>query len=62
MIGWRNVPIGQRFHLIPLEDLREHEATMQCWCVPEEDNDDPIVIHNSADGRELFERGERKPS
>ena len=57
-------------HVLPEHDLREHEETRTCWCQPaiEEITDDipwlglppkhlgTIVVHNSADGRELVEQ------
>ena len=46
-------------HVYPTNDLREHSVN-GCWCRPTDD--DGIVVHNSLDARELFERGERKPS
>jgi hypothetical protein len=46
--------------VIPLADLREHAQGEGCWCDPFER--DGVLLHNSADERELFERGERKPS
>jgi hypothetical protein len=46
-------------HLYPVNDLREHSVT-DCWCGPVDD--DGIVVHNSLDGREMYERGERKTS
>jgi hypothetical protein len=46
-------------HVYPVDDLREHAVT-DCWCGPVDD--DGIVIHNSLDGREMYERGERKRS
>ena len=46
-------------HVYPVDDLREHAVT-DCWCGPLDDDD--IVIHNSLDGREIYERGERKMS
>lgn len=47
-------------HVLPIDDLREHEETRACWCHPtlEEVDGDPdavVVVHNSADGRELVE-------
>ena len=45
-------------HVIPLNDLREHEEIRQCWCGPrfnEEISGDAVVVHNSAEGREHFE-------
>lgn len=48
------------YHVIPLDDLREHDCNEDCWCRPIED--EGVYIHNSMDGREKFEIGERKPS
>jgi hypothetical protein len=47
------------FHVYPLNDLREHVLTEQCWCKPV--YDEGIIIHNSMDLREEYEKG-RKPS
>jgi hypothetical protein len=50
-------------HVIPNDDLREHESSALCWCAPVRDDDEPrVVVHNSMDGRERFETGERKPA
>jgi hypothetical protein len=46
-------------HVYPVKDLREHSLT-DCWCRPTDD--DGIVVHNSLDGREQYEHGDRKPS
>ncbi len=46
-------------HVYPVDDLREHSVT-DCWCQPIDD--EGIVVHNSLDGREQYERGERKVS
>jgi hypothetical protein len=46
-------------HVVPVDDLREHSVT-GCWCRPTDD--DGILVHNSLDGREHYERGERKLS
>ena len=48
-------------HVLPINDLRVHEESRQCWCRPTE-NEPGIIVHNSLDGREHFETGERKPS
>jgi hypothetical protein len=45
-------------HVIPNNDLREHMEASDCWCLPKDDGQ--IVIHNSLDERELYERGEKK--
>ncbi|WP_225784250.1 hypothetical protein [Xenophilus sp. Marseille-Q4582] len=53
-------PGTRELHVIPLEDLREHECGKGCWCRPAEDDEEPVVNrHNAMDGREAFERGER---
>jgi hypothetical protein len=44
-------------HVYPVNDLREHEISRDCPCSPREDEEEPsLVIHNSWDGREKFER------
>jgi hypothetical protein len=63
-IGDEQAPRGMawkvvRNHVCPVNDLREHLLT-DCWCGPTDD--DGLVVHNSLDGREFYERGERKPS
>lgn len=40
-------------HVLPINDLREHEESESCWCRPRRDEEEPtVLIHNSADGRE----------
>jgi len=52
-------------HVVPIDDDRDHdhESRGKCWFRPqiEEDGLSWIVIHNSADGRESYELGMRKP-
>lgn len=47
-------------HVMPVDDLREHDGTRDCWCQPaleqDEEHDAMIVIHHAADGRELVEQ------
>jgi hypothetical protein len=45
-----------------LNDLREHVEDATCWCKPRVDEELNLVTHNSADNREAFETGERKPT
>lgn len=48
-------------HVYPINDLRHHELDGEkCWCKPQEE--DGVIIHNSMDGREKYETGERKTS
>jgi hypothetical protein len=46
-------------HVLPVADLRQHSFD-ECWCDPQDH--DGVIVHNSLDRRELYERGERKPS
>jgi hypothetical protein len=59
---WINVEVGNDVHTVPVDDIREHEPSEDCWCEPEYYVDIGLIVHNSADGREKFETGERKPS
>lgn len=45
-------------HVIPINDLREHQCDTQCWCQPVIDDD--VCVHNALDQRETYEQG-RKP-
>lgn len=56
-------------HILPIDDLRAHEETRDCWCRPTLQRhvrhavdrgvairiETIVVVHNSADGRELVE-------
>lgn len=48
-------------HVVPMDDLRDHTIDTPCWCRPVE-GEDGIWVHESMDGREAFESGERLPS
>lgn len=51
------------FHVLPINDLRDHKAAQACYCRPHQDSDaSKVWIHNSLDQRERFETWERKPS
>ncbi len=44
-------------HVVPVGDLREHEALGTCWCKPRE-SELGLWVHNSMDRREhTKERG-----
>lgn len=48
-------------HVIPLNDYRPHEVSMECWCRPTRDFEyEEVIIHNALDGREQYESGELK--
>lgn len=63
--GYRDDPDESRsdldqYHIVPVNDLREHTAAPDCFCHPIRDEEEPTVwIHNSLDGREAFEPGRR---
>ena len=54
--------LSTRMHVIPVNDLREHEASADCWCRPTPDEEHDIFVHHSLDGREAYETGEKRPS
>lgn len=45
-------------HILPRNDLNEHEELTTCHCCPtvEYENGEMIIIHNSFDRRELKEK------
>ena len=47
------------FHLIPLDDLKDHEPDFKgaCWCRPIQ-NEEGLWVHNSVDRREDYEDAE----
>lgn len=58
MSQWLLTPDSQ---VVPIDDIREHDLSENCWCQPEM-HELGILVHNSADRREFYERGELKPS
>lgn len=44
-------------HVIPTDDLEEHEESTTCKCKPRVDhvNGNMVIVHNSFDGREQIE-------
>lgn len=47
------------YHVLPINDLREHSESADCWCEPrvEDKGTSVIVIHHALDGREAYEEG-----
>ena len=53
---------GMTIHVTPINDLREHIESLDCWCEPHSEWIDedtglpyaagPLVVHNALDGRE----------
>lgn len=43
-------------HVFPIEDMWDHYLDgRECWCQPDYDEENQVVIHNSMDMREYFE-------
>lgn len=39
-------------HVYPVNDSRQHVASVLCWCVPMCDAEEPsLIVHTAADGR-----------
>lgn len=49
--------LREAVHVVPLNDLREHVASKDCWCKPTEDAVDDVWVHHSMDRREEYEEG-----
>ena len=50
----------EALHVVPINDLREHVASKDCWCKPTEDDQvDDVWIHHAMDGREEYEKGRK---
>jgi len=47
--------MSEDWHVYPVNDLREHDMTRDCWCRPRIE-DDYIVVHNALDQRERSEQ------
>jgi len=43
-----------RNHMVPLNDLREHETGCDCWCKPYLNDDGDMYIHRALDMRNVF--------
>jgi len=44
-------------HVLPIDDLREHVESVECWCEPRIEGEGPsfVIVHHSADKREFRE-------
>ena len=51
-----------RVHVLPCDDLRIHDVGINgsCWCGPEHLEDEGTIVHQSLDGREPYQNGERR--
>jgi len=51
----------ERVHVVPINDWREHDPSVECWCKPTPDDEEPrIIVHHSMDRREEYEQGRKK--
>lgn len=49
-------------HVIPLDDLKPHECSRECWCRPEEDAEGwDVFRHHALDGRERHQGDDGMP-
>lgn len=64
--GWEVLRLANKtLHCVPFQDIKPHRLHPKCECNPYLELDENLVefyIHNSFDGREKFETGERKTS
>lgn len=60
MTQWKAWETDTLPHVMPINDLRDHTLSTDCWCRPF--SDEGVIVHNSMDRREEYERGERKAS
>lgn len=44
------------YHVMPINDLKEHIAHEGCRCKPLRADDGKVIVHNSWDGREFDEQ------
>ena len=47
------------WHVIPLNDLKDHDETETCWCRPDVQyvGVGTVVLHHAMDERESYEQG-----
>jgi hypothetical protein len=43
-------------HIVPINDLKEHTESPDCFCAPKWNREAESFVHNSLDGREYLER------
>ena len=50
----------ENYHIMPVNDWKEHKDSEDCWCNPTRSIDEErVIIHNSLDGREVQELREK---
>jgi hypothetical protein len=52
--------VSELLHVMPRDDLREHTSSVDCWCRPTPDAEEPsVIVHHSMDRREEYEEGRK---
>ena len=52
-------PNCRMIHVLPINDLKEHEESATCWCRPYCYDYEGVCVHNSMDRREEYEQGRK---
>jgi hypothetical protein len=47
------------YHVIPINDLKDHLDNARCWCHPEVKDEGTLIVHYSLDAREFYENEPR---
>jgi hypothetical protein len=52
----------EKIHITPINDLKEHQESVNCHCEPRTEyiNDTLLIIHNAYDKRESLEKAQRQ--
>jgi hypothetical protein len=52
---WITVQRLDTYHVLPINDLKDHYDHARCWCHPEVKDEGALIVHYSIDGREFYE-------
>lgn len=52
---WAVEKTNNGVHVVPIDDIKEHEMVRSCWCKPALKHNENVIVHNSLDGREYME-------
>lgn len=64
LVAWEEVNImdgnsldNDGVHVVPVDDLKEHDIEPTCWCRPlvQHEQHRTLYIHNALDRREMYE-------
>jgi hypothetical protein len=53
--------VSDTWHVIPINDLKDHDESEDCWCSPDVQyvGVGTIVTHHAMDERESYEQGRK---